>query len=53
VSAARAMKQDGWWWTEPELTNKTIKRRVLREMLQARSWLPAGSPGSMSSPRSK
>jgi glutamate-1-semialdehyde 2,1-aminomutase len=56
VSAARAMKQDGWWWASPELTNKTIKRRMLKEMLQARSWLPAGSissPGSMSSPRSK
>jgi glutamate-1-semialdehyde 2,1-aminomutase len=56
VSAARAMKQDGWWWASPELTNKAIKRRVLKEMLQARSWLPArsmSSPGSMSSPRSK
>jgi glutamate-1-semialdehyde 2,1-aminomutase len=56
VSAARAMKQDGWWWTDPELTDKAIKRRVLKEMLQARSWLPAGStssPGSISSPRSK
>ena len=56
VSAARAMQQDGWWWAEPELTNKAIKRRVLKEMLQARSWLPAdsmSSPGSMSSPRSK
>jgi glutamate-1-semialdehyde 2,1-aminomutase len=56
VSAARAMKQDGWWWASPKLTNKAIKRRVLKEMLQARSWLPAGSmssPGSISSPRSK
>jgi glutamate-1-semialdehyde 2,1-aminomutase len=53
VAAARAMQRDGWWWASPELTNKTIKRRVLKEMLQARSWLPADSPGSMSSPRSK
>jgi glutamate-1-semialdehyde 2,1-aminomutase len=56
VSAARAMKQDGWWWAEPDLTNKAIRRRVLKEMIQARSWLPAGAtsaPGSMSSPRSK
>jgi glutamate-1-semialdehyde 2,1-aminomutase len=50
LSAARAMKQDGWWWAEPTLTNKSIRRRVLKEMLQARSLLPAGS---MSSPRSK
>ncbi len=52
VSAARAMQRDGWWWAEPTLTNKSIKRRVLKEMLQARSLLPAGA-GSISSPRSK
>jgi glutamate-1-semialdehyde 2,1-aminomutase len=48
VGAARAMQEDGWWWAGPKLTNKSIRRRVLKEMLQAR-WL---SPiGSMSSPR--
>jgi len=50
VSAAVAMQRDAWWWTAPQLTNKSIKRRVLREMIQAR-WSP--SMGSMSSPRSK
>jgi glutamate-1-semialdehyde 2,1-aminomutase len=50
LAAARAMKQDGWWWAEPTTTNKTIRRRVLREMLQARSLLGAGS---MSSPRNR
>jgi glutamate-1-semialdehyde 2,1-aminomutase len=50
VSAAQAMQRDGWWWADPQLTNKAIKRRVLREMLQARSFSPWGS---MSSPRSK
>jgi glutamate-1-semialdehyde 2,1-aminomutase len=50
VSAARAMQQDQWWWAEPTLTNKAIRRRVLKEMLQARSLLPAGS---ISSPRSR
>jgi len=50
LSAARAMQQDGWWWAPPELTNKSIRRRVLKEMIQARSLLPIGS---MSSPRSK
>jgi len=50
VAAARAMQGDGWWWAGPQLTNKSIRRRVLKEMLQAR-WL---SPmGSMSSPRIK
>jgi glutamate-1-semialdehyde 2,1-aminomutase len=50
VSAARAMQADGWWWADPALTNQSIKRRVLREMIHARSFSPLGS---MSSPRSK
>ena len=33
VAAARAMEQDGFWWADAALTNKAIKRRVLREML--------------------
>ena len=54
VAAAQAMQSDGWWWADPQLTNKAIKRRVLKEMLQARSFSPSFSPrGSMSSPRSK
>ena len=50
LSAARAMQADGWWWAEPTTTNKSIKRRILKEMLQARSPL---ATGSMSSPRSR
>jgi glutamate-1-semialdehyde 2,1-aminomutase len=37
VAAARAMEQDGFWWADPALTNKSIKRRILREMLAASS----------------
>jgi glutamate-1-semialdehyde 2,1-aminomutase len=33
VRAALAMQADGWWWTDGVSTNKTIKRRVLRELL--------------------
>jgi glutamate-1-semialdehyde 2,1-aminomutase len=33
VQAARQMQQDGWWWHSPELSNKAIKRTVLRETL--------------------
>ena len=33
VAAARAMQRDGCWWSSAALTNKAIKRRVLREML--------------------
>lgn len=36
VRAAQTMKRDGWWWTSPALTNKSIKRRILREMLIAK-----------------
>ena len=36
LAAARAMKGDGFWWSTPALTNKAIKRRILREMLKHR-----------------
>ena len=51
ISAARAMQRDQWWWAEPATTNKSLRRRVLKEILQARSpWL---SGSSISSPRSR
>jgi glutamate-1-semialdehyde 2,1-aminomutase len=59
VSAAEEMQRDGWWWSDSRLTNKAIKRRVLKEMLQARwasgsTGTPATSPiGSINSPRIK
>jgi glutamate-1-semialdehyde 2,1-aminomutase len=34
VAAAEKMKNDGWWWHDVELTNKNIKRRILKEMLR-------------------
>jgi glutamate-1-semialdehyde 2,1-aminomutase len=55
VSAAEEMRRDGWWWTAPQLTNKSIRRRVFKEMLQAR-WASTASTspmGSISSPRIK
>jgi glutamate-1-semialdehyde 2,1-aminomutase len=36
LAAARAMKEDGFWWSDAALTNKSIRRRVLREMIVAR-----------------
>ena len=36
VAGARAMQQDGWWWHDAALTNKAIKRGILREMLAQR-----------------
>ncbi len=40
VAAARAMQDDGWWWNNPAVTNTTIKRTVLKEMIRERlsSW---------------
>ena len=40
LSAARAMKEDGWWWNDPTLTNKSIKRMVLRETISRRLFDP-------------
>ena len=36
VAAARAMQQEGWWWSGPALTNQSIKRRILREIIAHR-----------------
>jgi len=33
IRAAQTMKQDGWWWNAGGLTNKIIKRQILREMI--------------------
>ncbi|MGJ5206825.1 aminotransferase class III-fold pyridoxal phosphate-dependent enzyme [Bradyrhizobium sp. HKCCYLR20261] len=35
VAAAEKMKQDGWWWNDGSLTNKAIKRQILKEMIGA------------------
>jgi len=36
VMAGIAMRDAGWWWQSESLTNKWIRRQVLREMLAAR-----------------
>jgi glutamate-1-semialdehyde 2,1-aminomutase len=36
VAACQAMQADGWWWEVPGLTNKAIKRGILKEMLAIR-----------------
>jgi glutamate-1-semialdehyde 2,1-aminomutase len=35
VAAARAMQRDEFWWHPADLTNKSIKRRVLLELVSA------------------
>ncbi len=36
VAAAQKMKRDGWWWHSPDLTNKAIRRQILKEMLASK-----------------
>jgi glutamate-1-semialdehyde 2,1-aminomutase len=36
VAAAWAMRRDGWWWSDAALTDKAIRRRILREMIAHR-----------------
>ena len=33
VVAAGKMKADSWWWSDANLTNKNIRRQILKEML--------------------
>ena len=46
LAAAEAMRRGGWWWEEPLGSNKSIKRRILREMISHRL-----SPSRVSGPR--
>jgi glutamate-1-semialdehyde 2,1-aminomutase len=36
VAAAEKMQRDGWWWHDASLTNKGIRRQILKEMLARR-----------------
>jgi glutamate-1-semialdehyde 2,1-aminomutase len=36
VAAARTMQQDGWWWSDPLTTNKSVRRQILLEMIAHR-----------------
>jgi len=36
VAAATAMQRDGWWWHNPKMTNKSIKRAIFTEMIARR-----------------
>jgi glutamate-1-semialdehyde 2,1-aminomutase len=34
VAAAKAMAADGWWWVPEDADDRTVRRRVLREMIR-------------------
>ena len=35
-AAGKAMLEDGWWWSDPATTNRSINRSILREMIAYR-----------------
>jgi len=36
VAAAKAMERDAWWWHDAKLTNKAIKRTIMKEVIARR-----------------
>lgn len=36
LAAARQMRDDGWWWTAPGVSNRGIRRSILVEILRRR-----------------
>jgi glutamate-1-semialdehyde 2,1-aminomutase len=36
LAACWRMRDDGWWWSSPALTDKAIRRRILRELIARR-----------------
>lgn len=49
LAAAAKMAEEGWWWSAEGLTNKAIRRRVLKEILRAR-WSRAAHGEGLSAP---
>jgi glutamate-1-semialdehyde 2,1-aminomutase len=44
VAAARAMRNDGWWWRSEACTDRAIKVQIAREILAALRSRPAPAP---------
>jgi len=36
IAAATAMERDGWWWRNPAVTDRAIRRTVLKEIIAQR-----------------
>ena len=36
VAGAKDMQRDGWWWHDERASNKSIRRRILRELIAHR-----------------
>ena len=48
TAACVAMRADGWWWADDATTNRSIKRRILREMWANRRFLTSSRPAEPS-----
>jgi glutamate-1-semialdehyde 2,1-aminomutase len=35
-AAAKAMRADGWWWSDATLSDRAIRRGILREVIARR-----------------
>jgi glutamate-1-semialdehyde 2,1-aminomutase len=44
MAACEAMRDESWWWTDGSVTNRSIRRRILREMWNHRSYLNRRRP---------
>ena len=53
LRAAETMRADGWWWSAPALTNKAIRRQILKEIVRARFGrrAEAEAPAALVNPR--
>jgi glutamate-1-semialdehyde 2,1-aminomutase len=47
VAACEAMRRDDWWWAAEATTNRSIRRRILREMWTHRRFLNSGRDRSL------
>jgi glutamate-1-semialdehyde 2,1-aminomutase len=47
VTACQKMERDGWWWADAATTNRSIKRRILREIWTQRQFLTWRRPHSV------
>jgi glutamate-1-semialdehyde 2,1-aminomutase len=44
VAACEAMRGDGWWWSDDTVTNRSIKRQILRELVAVALRRPLPAP---------
>ena len=43
VAAGMAMQRDGWWWSAPDTTNKSIRRGIVMELIRQKLGIQSGN----------